>query len=57
MFVKNRLRLAPQRGVSKAGNRTELAAGLLEAVKHDSKILVEETITGREIECAVLGRL
>lgn len=43
------------RGVSKAGNREELVAGLLEAVKHDRKILVEETITGREIECAVLG--
>lgn len=42
-------------GVSKAHDRTELENGLLAAAKHDRKILVEETITGREIECAVLG--
>ena len=29
--------------------------GLLEAAQHDRKILVEETIVGREIECAVFG--
>ena len=43
------------KGVSKAGNREELISGLLEAANHDRKILVEETIIGREIECAVLG--
>lgn len=43
------------RGVTKAGNRDELIAGLLEAASHDRKILVEETIVGHEIECAVLG--
>ena len=37
------------------GNRKELISGLIEASKHDKKILVEETIVGREIECAVLG--
>ena len=42
-------------GVNKAANRTELISALLEAVKHDIHILVEETIVGREIECAVLG--
>lgn len=42
-------------GVSKANNREELEAALQEAAKHDRKILVEETIVGREIECAVLG--
>ena len=42
-------------GVSKAKNREELIAALELAVKHDRKILVEETIVGREIECAVLG--
>jgi D-alanine-D-alanine ligase len=42
-------------GVSKAENRAELIAGLKEAAKHDRKILVEETIVGREVECAVLG--
>ena len=43
------------RGVSKAENREELAAALKEAARHDSKILVEETIVGHEVECAVFG--
>ena len=42
-------------GVNKAADREELIAALLEASKHDSKILVEETIIGRELECAVFG--
>ncbi|WP_310603052.1 D-alanine--D-alanine ligase family protein [Anaerosporobacter sp.] len=42
-------------GVSKAHNREELVVGLQEAMKHDRKVLVEETIVGREIECAILG--
>ncbi len=43
------------RGVSKASDRKELEAGLQEAARHDRKLLVEEAITGHEIECAVLG--
>lgn len=43
------------RGVSKAEDRTQLEAGLTEAGRHDRKILVEEMITGREVECAVFG--
>ena len=43
------------KGVSKAENREELKSALLLAAEHDSKILVEETIIGREIECAVYG--
>ena len=42
-------------GVSKAHDKEELLAALLEAVKYDRKILVEEAIVGRELECAVLG--
>lgn len=42
-------------GVSKANNKQELVDALMLAIKHDRKILVEETIIGREIECAVLG--
>ena len=42
-------------GITKAHNREELETGLIKASEHDRKILVEETITGREIECAVLG--
>ncbi|MEG2731766.1 MAG: D-alanine--D-alanine ligase family protein [Clostridium sp.] len=43
------------RGVSKACSAKELKEGLLEASKHDKKILVEEMIVGHEIECAVFG--
>ena len=43
------------RGVSKAENREQLTEGLTEAARHDRKILVEETIVGHEIECAVFG--
>ncbi len=43
------------RGITKAKNRQELTEGLEEAARHDSKILVEETIIGHEVECAVLG--
>ncbi|MBO7364151.1 MAG: D-alanine--D-alanine ligase [Lachnospiraceae bacterium] len=42
-------------GVRKAVCRAALEEALLEAAKWDSKILVEETITGRELECAVLS--
>ena len=42
-------------GVSKASSRTELITALELAARHDRKILVEEMIVGREIECAVLG--
>ena len=43
------------KGVSKAENRQQLVEGLMEAARHDRKILVEETIVGHEVECAVFG--
>lgn len=43
------------RGVNKADNKEELIFALEEAAKHDRKILVEETIVGHEVECAVFG--
>ena len=43
------------RGVSKASNREELEKGIKEALNHDRKVLVEETIVGHEVECGVLG--
>lgn len=43
------------KGVTKAETREKLEQGLREAAVHDRKILVEETIVGREIECAVFG--
>lgn len=43
------------KGVSRADSREELKKALIEAAGHDRKILVEEMIVGREIECAVFG--
>ncbi|MGN0151674.1 MAG: D-alanine--D-alanine ligase family protein [Wujia sp.] len=54
VFVKPS-KAGSSKGVSKAEDRDMLIAGLKEAARHDYKILVEETIIGREIECAVLG--
>lgn len=42
-------------GITKAHDKDELIEGLKLAAKHDRKILIEENINGREIECAVLG--
>lgn len=42
-------------GVSKATDKESLRAGLNLAFVHDSKVIVEEFIKGREVECAVLG--
>jgi len=42
-------------GISKANNKEELIQGLHLAAKYDTKILVEETIVGREVETAALG--
>lgn len=43
------------RGVSRADDREGLKTGLLEAARHDRRILVEEAIVGHEVECAVFG--
>lgn len=42
-------------GISKAKNKEELKKAIEYAGKYDSKILIEQGINGREIECAVLG--
>lgn len=42
-------------GISKASNKEELISAINKAGNFDKKILVEEGINGREIECAVLG--
>lgn len=54
VFVKPS-KAGSSKGVSKADDRAALVVALKEAAKHDYKILVEETIVGREIECAVFG--
>ena len=42
-------------GINKVKNRDQFQHAVREAFRYDSKILVEEYIEGREIECAVLG--
>lgn len=42
-------------GVHRAQNEQELEEALLDASKYDTKILLEEEMIGREVECAVLG--
>ena len=54
VFVKPS-KAGSSQGVSKASDREELKEALILAADHDDKILVEENIVGREVECAVLG--
>ncbi len=42
-------------GVSKADDKTSLAVAITKAFKEDSKLVLEEGITGMEVECAVMG--
>ena len=42
-------------GVTKASNGPELIKAIEEASIYDKKVLVEEAIVGKEVECAVLG--
>jgi len=54
VFVKP-ANLGSSVGISKAHTREELQAALELAARYDTKILVERTIVGQELECAVLG--
>lgn len=54
VFVKP-ANLGSSIGVSKVRTEGEFRKGVREAFQYDRKVLVEEAITGREIECAVLG--
>lgn len=42
-------------GINKVNNEKELKNAIEEASKFDKKILIEEGIIGKEVECAVLG--
>lgn len=42
-------------GVSRVQNPSEWDEAMLDAFKYDTKVLVEEMIEGRELECAVMG--
>jgi D-alanine-D-alanine ligase len=53
-FVKP-ARLGSSVGISKVHDGPELAAAVALARRHDEKVLVEELLTGMEVECGVLG--
>jgi D-alanine-D-alanine ligase len=42
-------------GVHKVENWNGMAAALDDALRYDDKVLVEQSLSGRELECAVLG--
>ncbi len=52
VFVKP-CKSGSSQGVSKAMNRAELIKAVNFALCHDSKVLIEKAINGRELECAV----
>lgn len=54
IFVKP-ANLGSSVGISKATNRKELLEGINEALRYDSRIVLEQGIDAREIEVAVLG--
>lgn len=54
MFVKP-ANLGSSVGVSKVLNKKDFVEALAEAFKYDTKIIIEEMVNGRELECAVLG--
>jgi D-alanine-D-alanine ligase len=53
LFVKP-ARLGSSVGVGKVDSAEEFDAALREAFRHDRKVLVEECMRGREVECGVL---
>lgn len=54
MFVKP-CRLGSSVGIGKAHAADEVGALITEALTHDRKVIVEEMIAGREVECGLLG--
>ncbi|WP_109509526.1 D-alanine--D-alanine ligase family protein [Nocardioides speluncae] len=42
-------------GISRIESVNELAAAVEEALTHDFRVIVEQGVTGRELECSVLG--
>jgi D-alanine-D-alanine ligase len=54
VFVKP-ARLGSSVGITKARSEDELRAGIDLAFQHDEKVLVEEFVSGVEVECSVLG--
>lgn len=55
IFVKP-CRAGSSLGISKVADEGGLRAAVLEAQRHDPRIIVEAASTGREVECGVLAR-
>ena len=56
VFVKP-ARLGSSVGISKVHDERELAPAVALAREHDEKVLIEEFVSGTEVECSVLGNL
>jgi D-alanine-D-alanine ligase len=54
-FMVKAASLGSSVGVSKVNNAGDLVNAIEEAFRYDDNMIVEEFITGREIECAILG--
>jgi len=54
VFVKP-ANLGSSVGISKVKNKSEFERAVKEAFEYDTKVIIEEAINGREIECSVLG--
>ena len=54
VFVKP-VNMGSSVGISKGKNKKEYDTAIKEAFKFDLKVIIEENIAGREIECSVLG--
>jgi D-alanine-D-alanine ligase len=56
VFIKP-ARLGSSVGITKAHDESELRAGVALAFEHDEKVLVEQFVSGVEVEVGVLGNL
>jgi len=53
LFVKP-ARSGSSRGTTKVKQKSELAAAVVNALEFDTKVIIEQAVAGKEIECAVL---
>jgi len=53
LFVKP-ARSGSSRGTTKVKQKSELAAAVINALEFDTKVIIEQGVAGKEIECAVL---
>ena len=56
LFIKP-ANLGSSVGIHKVKNENEFNAGVKDAFRYDNKIIIEENVVGREIECSVLGNI